>query len=147
MIYLNKKGFTMIEVILVLCILTVIASLLPLVIRSISPPKETSVNPHELALFFQQIGAEIRGAKSAQVQSNNLYLLLPSGSLISYEQAGNKIIRKVDGEGYELVLQNVSVFESLLKMNRIAIYVSDQKNFTFNRSFIMYIQKYQGETL
>lgn len=137
----------MLEMIIVLSILIVIASLLPLVVRTISPPREKGVNQHELALFFQQIGSEIKGAKSAQVQASTLYLLQPSGSLVSYEQAGNKIIRRVDGKGYELVLQNVSVFESLQKMNRIAIYVSDQKKFSYNRLFIMYIQKYQGESL
>jgi competence protein ComGF len=57
---------------------------------------------------------------------------------------GNKIVRKVDGQGYELVLQNVLVFESLLKTNRIAIYISDNKNFNYKRSYIIYVQKYQG---
>jgi competence protein ComGF len=134
----------MLEVIIVLCILIAIASLFPLLVRTISPPKENSVNTHELALFFQLIGAEIKGAKSAQVQANKLFLLLPSDSLVSYEQVGNKIVRKVDGQGYELVLQNVLVFESLLKTNRIAIYISDNKNFNYKRSYIIYVQKYQG---
>lgn len=137
----------MLELIIVISILLAIASIVPLVVRTIAPPKENSVNQQELALFFQQIGSEIRGAKSAQVQASKLLLLLPSGAMVSYELSGNKIIRRVDGQGYELVLQNVSVFKSLQKMNSIAIYVSDQKNFMYNRSFIMYIQKYQGNSL
>jgi competence protein ComGF len=147
MIIMNRKGFTLLEVILVLSILSVIASLFPTVIKTISPPKHTGIHPHELAIFFQQIGSEIKGSKSAEVKESSLFLLLPSGTVISYEQSGNKLIRKVNGTGYELVLQNVFVFESKIRQGTIALYVSDSKKLTYNRRYLMYIQKYQGENL
>jgi competence protein ComGF len=139
----NEQGFTLIEAVIGLSALLLLASLFPFVIRTVSPPQEEGIHPQEASLFFHQIGSEVKSAYGAKIVFNRLYLSDSTGSQISYERYGNRMIRRVDGDGHELTLQNIVEFNPEIRGNRISLSVRDKNGREYERSYIMVVPHYE----
>ncbi|MBL3642185.1 competence type IV pilus minor pilin ComGF [Peribacillus frigoritolerans] len=132
----KNDGFTMIELLFSLLIL-MSTSLFVLQLFSIIHTQMRSVDklhPKEWEVFTMQMKQEVRSSKTQDVMGNKLYLL--SGEqLSSLEQYEDKVRRRVDGMGHEVILQNISEFRVDKDGSVIVINITDKAGTTFSRRF------------
>lgn len=132
----KNDGFTMIELLFSLLILMT-TSLFVLQLFSIIHTQMRSVDklhPKEWEVFTLQMKQEVRSSKAQDVMGNKLYLL--SGEqLSSLEQYEDKVRRRVNGMGHEVILQNISVFRVNKDGSVIVINITDKAGTTFSRRF------------
>ncbi|MGE7683433.1 competence type IV pilus minor pilin ComGF [Peribacillus simplex] len=132
----KNDGFTMIEMLFSLMILMT-TSLFVLQLFSIINTQMGSVDklhPKEWEVFTMQMKQEVRSSKVQDVMGNKLYLL--SGEqLSSFEQYEDKVRRRVNGMGHEVILQNISEFRVEKDGSVIVINITDKAGTTFSRRF------------
>ncbi|TDL93102.1 hypothetical protein E2R55_08890 [Vibrio vulnificus] len=132
----KNDGFTMIELLFSLLILMT-TSLFVLQLFSIIHTQMRSVDklhPKEWEVFTMQMKQEVRSSKAQDVMGNKLYLL--SGEqLSSLEQYEDKVRRRVNGMGHEVILQNISEFRVDKDGSVIVINITDKAGTTFSRRF------------
>ncbi|WP_258831427.1 competence type IV pilus minor pilin ComGF [Peribacillus frigoritolerans] len=132
----QNDGFTMIELLFSLLILMT-TSLFVLQLFSIIHTQMRSVDklhPKEWEVFTMQMKQEVRSSKAQDVMGNKLYLL--SGEqLSSLEQYEDKVRRRVNGMGHEVILQNISEFRVNKDGSVIVINITDKAGTTFSRRF------------
>jgi competence protein ComGF len=132
----KNDGFTMIELLFSLLILMT-TSLFVLQLFSIIYTQMGSVDklhPKEWEVFTMQMKQEVRSSKAQDVRGNKLYLL--SGEqLSSLEQYEDKVRRRVNGMGHEVILQNISEFRVEKDGSVIVINITDKAGTTFSRRF------------
>lgn len=132
----QNDGFTMIELLFSLLILMA-TSLFVLQLFSIIHTQMRSVeklHPKEWEVFTLQMKQEVRSSKTQEVMGNKLYLL--SGEqLSSLEQYEDKVRRRVNGMGHEVILQNISEFRVNKDGSVIVINITDKAGTTFSRRF------------
>jgi competence protein ComGF len=108
---LNELGFTMLEMLLSLVVFLLITSMLPLGFRIILDDSviEKGIRRMEWEVFSSQARKEIRTAEQLTVQPDKL-LLKVNGQFILYEKYGSSMRRRVDYQGHEILMQNLSSF-------------------------------------
>lgn len=121
----EQSGFTLLEAIFSIFIITVIMSLLPLMYhwfsaidRSLSPEEDFEWN-----IFLIQLRDELRTADSFRSGSKERIYLLKNRISIKYERHSWNIRRQVEDKGHEVVLQNVRKFEVKEEAPMLAIHV------------------------
>ncbi|WP_185113070.1 competence type IV pilus minor pilin ComGF [Peribacillus sp. FSL E2-0218] len=137
----QNDGFTMIEMLFSLLILMLI-SLFVVQLFSIIQTQVEAVNklhPKEWEVFTMQMHQEIRSSKSQVVRGSGLYLM-SGDQLSSIEQYEDKVRRRVDGKGHEVILQNISKFQVKKDGSVIVLVVTDKAGTTFSRSFHPYFK-------
>lgn len=138
----KNDGFTMIELLFSLLILMT-TSLFVLQLFSIIHTQMRSVDklhPKEWEVFTLQMKQEVRSSKAQDVMGNKLYLL--SGEqLSSLEQYEDKVRRRVNGMGHEVILQNISEFRVNKDGSVIVINITDKAGTTFSRRFHPFFRK------
>lgn len=104
----NEKGFTLLESVCVLFLVTSLFSLFPLAVKTFGTAGEAfrPEEDEEWNLFLMQLRKEIRVSSSCQAAQNTLKLN-EAGRTVTYEPYRNSLRRRVDGEGHQIVLQNV----------------------------------------
>ncbi|MGG0412939.1 competence type IV pilus minor pilin ComGF [Peribacillus simplex] len=137
----KNDGFTMIEMLFSLMILMT-TSLFVLQLFSIIHTQMGTVDklhPKEWEVFTMQMKQEVRSSKVQDVMGNKLYLL--SGEqLSSFEQYEDKVRRRVNGMGHEVILQNISEFRVEKDGSVIVIKITDKAGTTFSRRFHPYFR-------
>lgn len=121
----NQAGFTLLESIFSILIITVIMSLFPLmyhwfsaVDRSLSPEED-----YEWNIFLIQLRDELSTTDSFRSGSHERIYLLKNRVSIKYERYSLNIRRQVEDKGHEVVLQNVRRFEIREEDPMLTIYV------------------------
>lgn len=137
----KSEGFTMIEMLFSLMILLTL-SLFILQFFSIIQSQigtKNRIHPKEWEIFTLQMQQEVRSSKSQDVVGNKLYLL--SGEDLSLiEQYNDKLRRRVNGEGHEVILQNISNVKVEKDGNVIVLNITDKAGKTFIRRFHPFIK-------
>ncbi|MDH5160116.1 competence type IV pilus minor pilin ComGF [Heyndrickxia oleronia] len=101
-------GFTLIECILTMLIISMIFLLFPLLIKTYEHINQSlsTEEDYEWNLFLIQLRKEMRESDGWDVSNNRLFLKM-NDQMIMYEQYGTVLRRRVDSEGHEIVLQNI----------------------------------------
>jgi competence protein ComGF len=107
----SEAGYTLLESMLTLILFLALISFVPGIYKVIYSTDEDVLMEQEISIFFGQAGKEIQGSLSAMIDENTLYLHQPSGKIVTYEVNQHRVIRKVDGKGFEIVLQNIEKIE------------------------------------
>ena len=132
----KNEGFTMIEMLFSLMILMTISLFVLQLFTIIQTQIGTNnkIHPKEWEIFTLQMQQEVRSSKSQDVVGNKLYLL--SGDDLSLiEQYNDKLRRRVNGEGHEVILQNISNLQVEKDGDVIEIQITDKAGKTFMRKF------------
>ncbi|KON70051.1 hypothetical protein AKG34_15690 [Peribacillus butanolivorans] len=132
----KNDGFTIIEMLFSLMILMTISIFILQLFSIIHTQLESKdkLHPKEWEIFTMQMQQEVRGAKSQDVIENKLYLL--SGDQLSFiEQYEDKLRRRVNGKGHEVILQNISKFKVEKDGNVIVLNITDKAGNTVIRRF------------
>jgi competence protein ComGF len=132
----KNDGFTIIEMLFSLMILMTTSFFILQLFSIIHTQLESKdkLHPKEWEIFTMQMQQEVRGAKSQDVIENKLYLL--SGDQLSFiEQYEDKLRRRVNGKGHEVILQNISKFKVEKDGNVIVLNITDKTGNTVIRRF------------
>lgn len=130
----KNDGFTIIEMLFSLMILMTTSIFILQLFSIIHTQLESKdkLHPKEWEIFTMQMQQEVRGAKSQDVIENKLYLL--SGDQLSFiEQYEDKLRRRVNGKGHEVILQNISKFKVEKDGKIIVLNITDKAGNTVIR--------------
>lgn len=107
-VWVNQAGFTLIEAMLSMIILTVIMSVVPLIFSAFTAiDRSVAVEEdYEWNLFLIQLRNELKNNDGNLVNDIRL-IILKGQNVIYYEKYGSTIRRRVNKMGHEIVLQNV----------------------------------------
>ena len=107
----SERGFTMAEMLLSVLLFLLIASMLPLGMKIILDNRvaDTAVRRMEWEVFNSQAKKEIRSAQQLTVQPDKL-LMKVDGQIILYEKYASSMRRRVNYQGHEILMQNLSSF-------------------------------------
>lgn len=140
---LNKQsGFTLLEAIMNIFILSVIMLFLPLIFQSVNAiDKVIEVeDDFEWNLFLIGLRNELKEADHVAVVKP--YLFIEKGALkIQYVQYGLVVRRQVDGSGHEVVLQNIKSLYLLKEDNRLHIQTEFLSGVEDEASFLLPLGK------
>lgn len=141
----ENKGFTLIETMLSLFLLSIVIFLFPLIFSFFSPIKSNDkLSLKEVELFYMQISREIHGAKSVRIDGEKLFVRLKTDEEASYEQYNNLIRRRLQNTGHEVLLQNIhSVKFNILKHNLISIKVTGKNGEIYKRKFVLMSEEHE----
>ncbi|MFD6439300.1 competence type IV pilus minor pilin ComGF [Peribacillus sp. NPDC060186] len=132
----KNDGFTIIEMLFSLMIVMTTSIFILQLFSIIHTQLESKdkLHPKEWEIFTMQMQQEVRGAKSQDVIENKLYLL--SGDQLSFiEQYEDKLRRRVNGKGHEVILQNISKFQVEKDGNVIVLNITDNAGNNVIRRF------------
>ncbi|RKD72982.1 competence protein ComGF [Sinobaca qinghaiensis] len=105
----KNSGFTLIETVLSLSItLIVIVLIIPLIGVFSS---DVVKGRQDIPVFFQQLKTDFDYAHQLEVGNGRLVIKEPVDTRL-YEQRGDRIVRRKNNEGFEIVLQNVENFHA-----------------------------------
>jgi len=79
----------------------------------------------EWEIFAQQLKKEVRMSQSIHIDQNKLFLY-ENGETVQYEWYSNKIRRRVNVSGHEVVLQGVEMVQFSSISNGVKVIVKDQ---------------------
>ncbi|MFT4412612.1 competence type IV pilus minor pilin ComGF [Fredinandcohnia humi] len=112
----NERGFTLVEMLVTFSVLLVILSLISPFLRVVYQNTSTKeFNKLEWEIFIQQAKMEIREATQVTISNQNQTVSFnnPEGDIVSYEIFYDKIRRRVNGAGNEILLQKISALSFL----------------------------------
>jgi competence protein ComGF len=126
--HLNEKGFTLLEMMLSLLIFSTVVFFLPPLFSLTLKNDSVYARLHEMEwdVFCSQIKKEIRMSNKADITNEKLFLTSDSGTVI-YELYGNKLRRRVDFSGHEILLQNINGVTFIRNKNTIKVTVKNIK--------------------
>ena len=111
----NEKGFTLVEMLVTFSILLVILSFISPFFGVVFRENNEQFNKLEWQILIQQMKMEVREASKITVSKNNsVSFINASGESVSFEKYNDKIRRRVNGKGHEVLLQQITgvIFES-----------------------------------
>lgn len=137
----NKRGFTLIELLVSLSIFLAISSLILQMMTNVHTSLRTDVgiNPKEWEIFLNQFKRQVYLSTDQKVSGNKLFLSVKNNEIVLFEQFGDKLRRRVNGTGHDVVLQNVSSFSVKKEGKLIVIEVTDKGGKLYTRSITPYI--------
>lgn len=104
----NSYGFTVMEAILVMFILSIIMMIFPLLFQTIIAITQSLqvAEDYEWNLFLIDLCHELQNVDEVVVFQERIHLLREN-MLVTYERYGETIRRRVNNSGHEVVLQQV----------------------------------------
>lgn len=116
-----NKGFTLSEVLLALLVFMIMASLILQIMLVVEPSqvKAKQLNKLEWELFINNVKREVRMGELITVKETKMYIN-HGETVISIEQYGTLLRRRVDNTGHEVMLHNVKNF-SVVKQDQLII--------------------------
>ncbi|WP_404443378.1 prepilin-type N-terminal cleavage/methylation domain-containing protein [Sutcliffiella horikoshii] len=105
----KEEGFTLLEVLISFSLVLVLTTFFPLLIKNLITLTEINngINQMELEVFIQQANREIKIAKRVFVEGKVLVIINQADQRVTYEYYQQKIRRRVNGSGHELLLHHV----------------------------------------
>lgn len=137
----NKKGFTLIELLISLSIFLAISSLILQMLTNVhtSLRSDAGINPKEWEIFLNQLKRQVYLSTEQKVSGSKLYLTVKNSEIVLIEKYGEKLRRRVNGTGHDVLLQNVSRFSVKKTGKTIVIEVTDNSGQVYTRSITPYI--------
>lgn len=134
----NNRGFTLLEIMFTLFILSAIVFLFPLFIELMRSQEQTNLlNSKEVEIFFMQLSKEIHSATCIQVHSNTLYITHKDGKTATYARYGTNVRRQVNGTGQERALQNIKTIAFKANESIVTVQIEGESGNKFERKLTL----------
>ncbi|MFC4320744.1 competence type IV pilus minor pilin ComGF [Litchfieldia salsa] len=134
----NEMAFTLLEMLIALaCSLVVFVLIVP-VLHVMDSKREVKLNPLEWEVFYQQTKLEVKEAKEIQVTDSVLTMKTLNDQLVSFEIYQDKLRRRVNGTGHEILLQNIKSLIFTPKENGFQLSVVDLSGKSYSKTFFTY---------
>lgn len=126
----SENGFTLLEMLLSLMIFLLIMFLIPMLLKTVLvwTTTDKTFNEFEWQVFVQQTKMEIKESTELIVCDDLLSFIKNNGQVVTYEKYHDKMRRKVDGSGHEIILQNVNTIHFSPENNGFMMIYVDKNN-------------------
>lgn len=106
---LRDEGFTLIEAVISLFVVSVIMTMVPMIIQSLASVERSlaSEQDFEWNVFLIQFEEEMADVETYRVGRNERIFFMKKGQTVSYERYGQSVRRQVGDRGHEIVLQQI----------------------------------------
>ncbi|THE15510.1 prepilin-type N-terminal cleavage/methylation domain-containing protein [Bacillus timonensis] len=105
----NQKGFTFVEMLVTFSILLVILGFIAPFLSVVYRDNGEQFNKLEWQILLQQMKMEIREAREITVSGGeSVSFINVVGDVVSFEKYQDKIRRRVNSKGHELLLQHIT---------------------------------------
>ncbi|MFZ3590317.1 competence type IV pilus minor pilin ComGF [Bacillus sp. DJP31] len=143
----KNKGFTLVEMLVVLLIVMTITSLFPMIFSVLSNwiEKPSSLHPFEWEVATSQLLMEIREASEVRIQNGNLQLIADTNQMISYELYGNMLRRRINSTGHEVIIQQIRTVHFSLIKGGVYLLVTDEDGTEYKKFFYRWNDVMQNE--
>ncbi|WP_078413749.1 competence type IV pilus minor pilin ComGF [Priestia abyssalis] len=123
----KEAGYTLLEMLISFSLFLMMMSFVPIIIKMTKEHQETSVSLSTLEwdLFVQQLTSEIRTGHQVECSHQKLTFVNDSHQTVTYEKYGNMIRRRVNGNGHEVALQNISSAQFIKVHQGVLIQIKD----------------------
>ncbi|MFC0470969.1 prepilin-type N-terminal cleavage/methylation domain-containing protein [Halalkalibacter kiskunsagensis] len=113
---LDKKGFTLIEMLIVLTLFFIIVSIFPVLLKTVSNGSHVqTVSSQQVTTFFNHLAHDVREAVKVEVVDNGVVITKSNGDKFRVEMlSSNQIRRTRNGEGMFSFLNKLHYFLVLL---------------------------------
>lgn len=131
----KDNGFTLVEMLVSLSIFIVISSFaagLFTFFKTGLVEQSSSINQKEWEVFISQLKQDVWISTSRQVTGNRLYLVVEE-DVILIEQYQDKVRRRLNGTGHEVMLQEISRLEVDTNGRVVTITIYDKQGKSFSR--------------
>ncbi|MEH7238475.1 competence type IV pilus minor pilin ComGF [Bacillus sp. JJ1562] len=127
----NEKGFTFVEMLVTFSILFVILSFITPFLGIVFRDNGEQFNKLEWQILIQQMKMEIREASEISVNGASVSFKNAAGDVVSFEKYTDKIRRRVNAKGHELLLQHITdvTFEPKTNGFLISVVTVDGKSY------------------
>lgn len=123
----NKQGFTLLEMLLCLFFLSLFLLLFPrLHLLFVEVPHAEQISNWEWNVFLHQVQLEFHDVSKGRGSGRMVIFQSESGNTIMYTTSGSRVVRKVNGEGHEVLLQKVKYISYELTPHTLWIRVQDE---------------------
>lgn len=146
----NQSGFTLLSMMLALSTLLVIISLAVSITQFMTQRFQPRLDTQkETQIFFSQTSTEIHLSYSVSCSSDQRILTLKKGTdLVSYSfESTCRIIRRVNGDGYEIVLQQVKDVTFQTNGEFVSIRVIDKADHAYYWDDFLYVKDDADDSL
>ncbi|MBM7701550.1 competence type IV pilus minor pilin ComGF [Metabacillus iocasae] len=129
----NQKGFTLVEMLISFSFFLLIVSLIPLIVPILSKTNDShlALTNIEWELFIAQLTFEYREAKEVKVDASKLTLFTFEDHTVTYERYQDKLRRRVNQSGHEVLLQNVQSVDYKREGHMLTVELTDTKQTKF----------------
>ncbi len=103
----NNNGFTLLEALLGLFVMAILVLLIMQATLLLNSIMYDNYNSRQTVLFSIQTNRDIFAAKDIYTTNQQLVIDKYSGDQVTYLEKNNKLIRKVNDKGHEIILNNV----------------------------------------
>lgn len=136
----QEAGFTLIEMLIALSIVLIICSLIlhSMIVLQRYEREGNFIHPREWEIFYAQFKREITNSQR-QEMSNGKLLLYQNSDVITIEKYQDKIRRRVNNQGHEVMLQKITGLEFIKNGRLIVIVVTDQNKRSFKGEVKPYV--------
>lgn len=127
----DQKGYTLLSMMLALSMMMIALVLFTGLIHVLTARfQDDQGNRREISLFFLQTASELQLTDSVQATSDHRQLVMKKGrSNIVYQKlTKQRVVRQVDGAGYEIVLQHIQSAEFYSDGRFVTIKLVDNRN-------------------
>lgn len=125
---MNKQsGYTLLSTMLALVLLYMIAALVAM-FTSIIFHEDSSERwgNKDIWIFMNQFQKELESAQNVQCQPNDISFQKDE-NLVDYRQSGERILRTLNHNGYEIVLNNITKWACVSQASLVNVKVEDKK--------------------
>lgn len=105
---LNNKCFTLLEALVGIFVMGVLLYLCMNFIIILNDNQDYSYAKEETTLFISQVQEDFLSSVKVNVKKEQLKFITYNKDKITYEVDKDRLVRKVEGKGYEIVLSSVS---------------------------------------
>jgi len=105
----NEKGFTLVEMLVTFSTLLIILSLISPFLSTVFRDNSEQFNKLEWQILIQQLKMEVREARDISISKNaSVTFYNVTDDLVSFEKYNDKIRRRVNQKGHEVLLQQIT---------------------------------------
>ncbi|WP_332697915.1 competence type IV pilus minor pilin ComGF [Halalkalibacter lacteus] len=135
----NKKGFTLIEMLIVLSLFFVIVSFFPMLMKTVSSGYQIQmVSSQQVTTFFNHLAHDIREAVKVEVDENGLVLTKSNEDKFRIELLpSNQIRRTRNGQGHVLLLEQVTIFSCSTSLQVVHCQVELNSGYSAKKSILI----------
>lgn len=106
-IFASNKGYTLIEGLVGLLIMSMIVFLILNLMNVIKFGYNDNYEDRERILFVMQSNEDFLASQEVYVQNNVVYFEYYNNITVNYKFKNNKLIRQVNNQGYEILINNL----------------------------------------
>lgn len=106
----SESAFTLISTLISLSLVLISLPLIYQLISEVKSIKNLEISPYKFMVFIKD---DIHRSEQLIAKDNKLYFYLSTDEVVTVEQYGELIRRKVDNRGHEIYLRDISDFQTM----------------------------------